>query len=82
MLSDDGDECRVKIGQSPDAHPRQPQLTHWICWLSLICAFGMRQIQVVLKFVSLVWSRIVKVQNINKLRCTLGTGQMHNGKRI
>src|SRR4051812_32053201 len=41
--------------QSPDEHPRQPQLTHCISCPSFSCSFGTRQIHVERKFVSLVW---------------------------
>lgn len=40
--------------QSDDAQPRQPQFTHSITWLSFKVAFGIRQMHVELKFVSLV----------------------------
>lgn len=40
--------------QSPDEHPRQPQLTHCISCPSFNCSFGTRQIHVERKFVSLV----------------------------
>ena len=41
--------------QSLLEQPRHPQLTHWISWSSFSCSRGTRQIQVLLKFVSLVW---------------------------
>src|SRR6186713_1030561 len=36
--------------QSPDEHPRHPQLKHWISWFSPSCSLGTRQIQVERKF--------------------------------
>ena len=45
----------MQAHQSPDEHPRQPQLTHCISCPSFSCSFGTRQIHVERKFVSFVW---------------------------
>ena len=50
----------LRAPQSLDAHPLQPQLTHWMSWSSFICSFGTRQMHVDLKFVSLVWMHRVQ----------------------
>jgi hypothetical protein len=50
----------IHAPQSLDAHPRQPQLTHWMSWPSFICSLGTRQMHVDLKFVSLVWMHRVQ----------------------
>lgn len=63
----DCDVLRTAWAQiSPVAQPLQPQLTHSTTWSSFNCVFGMRQIQVLLKFVSLVWIHL-KQHNYQRL---------------